>query len=250
MSTYLGAMGSLIPIKCASQLTSAGGRDVSFTRTLGRQKAFVGRVSAREWSVDIGLARPGELSGLRLIAEYSSDPLVWYPPDATIGNILDPDIADFAPHTHQAIEGPIVEVEPGVWVKSVFPDDANHPFMQRRDNGIYPAPIPSGRDITFSAWLRGATLSNVQRLRVIWRDSTGANIGVSDADFDVSDEFVRRSGTFTPPTGATSVSLYPYAAQIAGPALALTDTLCGYSSGRGATRIGVHGLCAKCSQVV
>src|SRR5690625_3838105 len=152
MTTFLGPIGSLIPVKCASTLTSSGGREVSFTRTLGKQKAFLGQVRAREWNVDIGLAKPHELSGLRWLAEYSSGPLVWYPPDAVAGNILGSQFAGFGPEFHNGLEGPLVEVEPHLWVKSAFQDPdtgLNIGFPRSGPNKDYvPVPVIQGQLVT------------------------------------------------------------------------------------------------------
>lgn len=242
MTTFLGPVGSLIPVKCASRLTSSGGREVSFARTLGKQKAFLGRVSAREWQVDIGLAKPSELSGLRWLAENVNSPMVWYSPDAVVGNILPPAQADLAPGTHRGLEGPLVEVEPGVWVKSVFPDGEAYLQMQRTDGADDFTPVPIGATVTVGLWLRGNTLGGRQMVRVRWHDVNGQQVGSVDTDFGVSSGWARRSVTLTAPPGAALVRVMPYASEIAGPTITLTDRLLPYSSGRGANRVVAHGL--------
>lgn len=244
MTTFLGPVGSLVPVKCASTLTSSGGREVSFTRTLGKQKAFLGQVRAREWNVDIGLAEPGELSGLRWLAEYSSGPLVWYSPDAVVGNILPPDVAAFVPRTHNGLDGALVEADPGVHVKSVFPDGANSvstPYSS--GTSLDPIPIVPGMPVTISVWLRGSTASRGQVIAVVWRDIQGVNLGTDNPTVGESTgTLVRRSLTLIPPPGAAQITLQFFAEQIAGPAVTLTDRLMSYSDGRGAKRVVAHGL--------
>lgn len=238
MTTYLGPVGSIIPVKCASRLTSSGGREVSFTRTLGKQKAFLGRVRAREWSVDVGLAKPHELSGLRWLAEYSSGPLVWYPPEAVAGNILNQDQAALAPGTHDGLEGPLVDVEDGLYVKSAVPSDGswtNFPLRFGLTDGI---PVVPGVPVTVSAWLRGST----SRINVIWRDIDNADIGRSDGDPVSRDSLERVSVTLVPPVGASQMTFVLHGSQIAGPAVTMTGRLMPYSPGRGAKRVVVHGL--------
>lgn len=240
MSTFLGPVGSIIPVKCASSLTSTGGRDVSFTRTLGKRKAFLGRVRAREWQVDIGLAKPSELSGLRWLAENVNAPMVWYSPDAVVGNILSPDQADLVPESHTGLEGPLVETEPGVWVKSAM-NSGNYLYLNYVGGSLDPVPVVPGVPVTVSAFLRGGTISS-QRIRMAWRDIAGNVLERVDADFEVTASWARRSAVFTPPLGACLLSLEVAAAQVAGPAVSLTEQLMPYSSGRGAYKVVAHGL--------
>jgi hypothetical protein len=168
--------------------------------------------------------------------------MVWYSPDAVVGNILPPAHADLAPGTHNGLEGPLVEVEQGVWVKSVFSDQFAHPGIQRGSGGYENAPVPAGVPVTCASWMRGNSLSGRQMLRVQWHDSAGGLIGSVDTDFDVPVGWVRRSVTFTAPVGAASVRVSPHAAQVAGPSITLTDRLMPYSPGKGATKVLAHGL--------
>jgi hypothetical protein len=190
--------------------------------------------------VDIGLAEPAELSGLRLLAEYSDSPLVWYPPDAVVGNILEPDQASFSPGAHDGLEGALVEVEPGVVVKAAHPDGQ---ILSLVDDGAFArTPVPRDVPLTVSAWMSGQTLSDSQRIRVTWRNALGADMGSTDTTFGVSDGLVRRQATVVPPAGAVFASFRFYAAQVAGPAVTVTDRLMPYSPGGGATKVVVHGL--------
>lgn len=237
MSTFLGPVGSLIPVKCASTLTSSGGREVSFQDTLGKRKAFLGQVRAREWSVDIGLAKPHELSGLRWLAEYSSGPLVWYSPDAVVGNILTPGQAALIPGTHTGLEGPLVEVEPEVYVKSALPDAASYLNFPYRAGLADPIPVVPGQPVTVSAWLRGES-----RITVYWRDINGASLSHDSPATETAPTLTRMSRTLIPPSGAVQMSLALRGAQVAGPAVTLTDRLMPYSPGEGARRVVVHDL--------
>ena len=164
--SFLGPVGSIIPVKCASQLTSSGGRQVSFQGTLGKRKAFLGQVRAREWQVDVGLAEPAELSGLRWLAENVNAPMVWYSPDAVVGNILTPAVAALTPETHNGYEGPLVEVEPGVWVKSALPPVGSFISIPRPEGTLSPAPVVAGVPVTASVWGRGSDV----RVSMTWRD--------------------------------------------------------------------------------
>lgn len=240
--SFLGPVGSLIPVKCASQLTVAGGRQVSFTRTLGKQKAFLGKVSAREWSVDIGLAKPHELSGLRWLAENVNSPMVWYAPDAVVGNVLTPDAANFSPESHTGLGGSLVEVESVGHIPSVLADGRNF-SLPWRGGSLDPIPVVPGRPVTVSVWLRGGDVNGDQaQISVIWRDIIGSNMNTESTRFPATGELVRRSVTLTPPAGAVSLSLQLWCVQAAGVAVTLTDDVGPYSPGKGARRVIAHGL--------
>lgn len=238
MTTFLGPVGSLIPVKCASQLTSSGGRQVSFGDTLGKRKAFLGQVRAREWSVDIGLAKPAELSGLRWLAENVHAPMVWYPPDAVVGNIVTPAQGDFTVRAHNGLEGPLVEVEPGVWVKSALPSGGTSVAFPRANGVRMPAPVVQGVPVTASAWLRGSNA----RVQLVWWSADQVNLGSVSSTVSSGAEFRRVHVTAVPPMGAVGLTCELTGTQVAGPAVTLTDKLLPYSPGRGATRVVTHGL--------
>ena len=235
--SFLGPVGSVIPVKCASRLTSSGGRQVAFQDTLGKRKAFLGRVRARQWDVEIGLAKPHELSGLRWLAENVNSPMVWYPPDAVVGNILTPRQADLTVDTHNGLEGPLVEVEPGVWVKSALPDSAGFFTYPRRRGSLDYIPVLPGQPVTISAWFRGDS-----RITVYWRDIAGTSFGNDAGPTESFANLTRMARTVTPPPGAVQMNLALRGAQVAGPAVTLTDRLMSYSPGRGAKRVVAHGL--------
>lgn len=236
--SFLGPVGSLIPVKCASQLTSSGGRSVSFQDTLGKRKAFLGNVRAREWSVDIGLAKPQELSGLRWLAENVNSPMVWYGPDAVVGNILTPRQADLLPDAHDGLEGPLVEVEPGVQVKSALRDAGAGVVMPMRNGSLDRVPVPAGRMITVSAWLRG----DASRIDVNFRDIQTVSVGNANSEPRDLPGWERVSLRVVVPAGAVQLNLNLRGDQVAGPTITLTDRLLPYSPGRGAKRVVAHGL--------
>lgn len=240
MSSFLGPLGSLIPMKCASRLAVSGGRDVTLARTLGSQKAFLGQVRARQWDVVIGLAKPAELSGLSWLAEYSDEPLVWYSPDATVGNILSPDLSGLYGPVHDGMEGPLIEVEPGVFVKSALPEvDVGYFAMPRISPvGSIPVPVPAGATVTASMWVRGPDA----RVSITWWDALKNSVGFAGSDYLNLPEFERISVTAVAPPGATGLTMSLRGTQVAGPAVTLTDELMPYSPGQGAFRTVVHGL--------
>lgn len=235
--SFLGPVGSLIPVKCASQLTSSGGRSVSFQDTLGKRKAFLGNVRAREWDVEIGLATPGELSGLQWLAENVNSPMVWYSPDAVVGNILPPAQAAFTPDVHNGLEGPLVEVEPGIVVKSAFPS-ASFVAFPRSGGEREPIPVVSETPVSASVWTRGSG----GQLSLTWWDASGNSVSQEHSATVSGSTFQRVSLTAVPPSTAVGATLSLRGEQVAGPAVTLTDRLMPYSPGRGAHRVVAHGL--------
>lgn len=237
MTSYIGPVGSLIPVKCPSSLDTSGGRDVSFTRTLGRQKAFMGKVASRTWGASLSPATsPGKVAGLAWLADYGNPPFVWYGPDAVMGNILEPATTGLVPNATNGLEGPLVEVEPDVWLKSALPAVSSISMPYRAGMLDSVAVIP-GVPLTVSGWVRG-----VASVAVVWRDILGASITTNSRSLGTSTGLVRRSTTLTPPDGAVQMTMQFFCTQLAGPAVSLTGGLTPYSSGKGCKRAVVHGL--------
>lgn len=233
----LGPIGALIPVWTTGVGLSTD-RPTSVVRTLGKAKAFRGRASSREWSVSAEFGSSGEMGGLLWLAEYGNPPFVWYPPDAVFGNVLEPAVAGLVSGHHNGLEGALVEVEPGVWVKSAVPDGGIAVSLPFRGGFVDPVPVIPGRTVTISAWLRGTST----RIDVAWRDVSGATISTSAGTASSRPTLYRVSRTLTPPAGAAQVSITLHGDQIAGPTVTFTDKVTPYSSGKGCKRAVVHGL--------
>ena len=237
-TAFIGPVGSLVPFLGPSSESISDDRAVSFADTLGRRKAFMGRKSPRTWACELNARYPRELSGLRWLASYGNPPFVWYPPDAVFGNILEPAVAGLVSGRHNGLEGALVEVEPGVWVKSAVPDGGGAVSLPYRGGALDPIPVIPGRPVTVSAWLRGAS----SRIDVAWRDVSGATISSSTGPASSRPSLVRVSRTLTPPAGAVQMTLVFQCDQVAGPSVSLTGSMTPYSPGKGCKRAVVHGL--------
>lgn len=233
----LGPIGALIPVWTTGVGLSTD-RPTSVVRTLGKAKAFRGRASSREWAVSAEFGSSGEMGGLLWLAEYGNPPFVWYPPDAVFGNVLEPAVAGLVSGRHNGLEGALVEVEPGVWVKSAVPDGGGAVSLPYRGGALDPIPVITGRPVTVSAWLRGAS----SRIDVAWRDVSGATISSSAGSASSRASLVRVSRTLTPPAGAVQMTLVFFGDQVAGPSVSLTGSMTPYSPGKGCKRAVVHGL--------
>src|SRR5699024_4325105 len=95
LSAFIVSGGSLLEVGCPSSLTRETQQQVSFTTTLGgKRKAFIRKGGRRTWSVDVSVARPGEVSTLEAVARIVG-PVGWYPPEAVVGNLLSPQASGF-----------------------------------------------------------------------------------------------------------------------------------------------------------
>lgn len=198
----------------------------------------MGQVSARQWEANLQWVPAEKLSAIRLVSEFGSEPVAWFPDDAVQANALTPAMAAMEPYTHDGIEGPIVEVEPGVWVKSALPDTSNRvtaPYS--RDGTFSRVPVPAGVPVTISGWTIGGS-----SIQVFWSDLLGETVDTSQASIGSSAGWVRRHITVTPPAGAAQFSYRFFADRVAGPALTFTDTLGPYAPGKGCHRAVVHGF--------
>lgn len=241
-TAFIGPVGSLVPFLGPSGESITGGPKVSFSDTLGRRKAFMGRSSPREWSCDLNARYPREVAGLRWLAEFGQPPFVWYPADAVFGNILEPAVAGLVPGRHTGLEGPLVEVEPGVWVKSAMSDAANV-TLPMLAGSVDPIPVVANHPVTISAWMQGATLSgNRENISVFWRDHAGAVLSSTGTDFASTGGRLRRSVTLVPPQGAVQMTIQFFAVQVCGPTVTLSGRLAPYSPGKGCKRAVPHGL--------
>src|SRR5699024_11847234 len=61
---------------------------------LGKRKAFMGARGRREWDVSFDLVGSREVAGLVEVARSAGE-VMWYPADATSGNLLSPQASGF-----------------------------------------------------------------------------------------------------------------------------------------------------------
>lgn len=242
MTTYIGTPGALMKVACPSRLSSGGGRAVSFEGTQSRRKAFLGQSVLREWAVDISTVTPRDMAVFEHLADFAMPPFVYYPDDAVLHNILSPAYAALAAGTHTGLDGSLVEVESGVFVKAVAASGNNFSFPYRDGTGLDAVPIPRGAPVTVSAWMRGGTVSGDTQLSVIWRGAAGEYLSTESTRFAGTSTLTRRHVTLTPAPGAASMTFQMWAQQTAGIAISLTSSLMPYAPGRGAPRTVVHGL--------
>ena len=104
MGALLGPLGGLEEIKCATSLSVAPVAEtmLSVLRALdGTEYGQLGKVRRnREWSVEVGTARPEQIERLYQLFHFQqvqSRPFVFFPEDAQVENMLDPNAANLDP---------------------------------------------------------------------------------------------------------------------------------------------------------
>ena len=193
--------GSLLEVGCPSSLTRETQQQVSFTTTLGgKRKAFIRRGGRRTWSVDVSVARPGEVSTLEAVTR-NLGPVGWYPPEAVVGNLLSPQASGFGPGSTDATDAGLVQLPDGTVARSVASDSAVRPGNA---HGSYEmVPLRPGQSVTVGCWSVGG-----QHFRGFWRDGTGASITNWSVSATSWAGWGWYEATLTPPAGAAFIELH------------------------------------------
>ena len=193
--------GSLLEVGCPSSLTRETQQQVSFTTTLGgKRKAFIRRGGRRTWSVDVSVARPGEVSTLEAVAR-NVGPVGWYPPEAVVGNLLSPQASGFGPGSTDATDAGLVQLPDGSVARSVASSVA---VRVGSAHGSYEmVPLRPGQSVSVGCWSVGG-----QHFPGFWRDSTGASITNWSVPATSWAGWGWYEATLTPPAGAAFIELH------------------------------------------
>lgn len=117
---YLGSLGRLIPLRCASQERSQASSRYRESFTVeGRRRVQVVPASPRAWDVSWGVARPGEAAALAAFTTgaWGSGPWHWVSAQAHRGNLLTPaeaDLVEWTARTDLSAGGPVRDAD-GAW---------------------------------------------------------------------------------------------------------------------------------------
>lgn len=198
MSAFIVSGGSLLEVGCPSTLNRSTEQQVAFTRTLGgKRKAFIRKGGRRSWSVDVAVARPGEVSTIEAVAR-NLGPVGWYPPEAVIGNLLSPQASGFDVTPANATDAGLVQLPDGTIARSV----AHVNYRVTVGDGLEDPPIRPGQPVTVGAWGLGGI-----RLIGTWRDAAGAEVGTWDSGPGAFTGWQWREYTTTAPTGAAAIRM-------------------------------------------
>lgn len=235
MIGYLGVPGALVALPYRGGLSTSTDRPVSFARTMGgKRKAFMGARGRREWDVSFDLMGSREVAGLVEVARSAGE-VMWYPADATAGNLFSPQAASFDVLPSNAVHAGMVALPDGSVARTVassagvVPGDAH--------GGSEHVPVRPGQQITVGAWGLGGL-----RLMGWWRDSQGAATTSWAGPISAFTGWGWREHTLTPPAGTAFLSLsLSNASQYARPSVAWGPV--GQNKpGRGCPKAVVHGL--------
>ena len=233
---YLGALGRLVPIRCASSQQVGHGDRYSTLETLeGRVKAQVRPVRRREWSVGFGdLTSAEDASKLLEFVEgaWGSGPFRFVPTEAPTTNMCTP--AQSVLHPSAGTEtgygarfgGPML-TEDG-WIPSsiVNPDPSRLVYV-----GVNFIPVMPGTTITVAAYVLGIDAST----QVYFFDNAGGQVGnFESARIGTADAAVRAAVTVEVPEGAATARIYARrSVQVGRPSLTWTDEVMPWITGRG-----------------
>lgn len=200
MSAFIVSGGSLLEVGCPSTLSRNTEQQVSFTRTLGgKRKGFIRKGGRRAWSVDVSVARPGEVSTLEAVARGLC-PYGWYPPEAVVGNLLSPQAVDFDPVPTNGTDSGLVQLPDGTVARSVAATGTIRVGAAHGDHEM--VPVVPGEQVTVGAWATGGL-----GFQGYWRDATGAALPTFLVSSTSWSGWAWREATLTPPAGAVFIEL-------------------------------------------
>ena len=235
MIGYVGVPGALVELPYRGGLSTSTDRPVSFTRTMGgKRKAFMGARGRREWDVSFDLVSSREVAGLVEVARSAGE-VMWYPADATSGNLLSPQASGFEVAPANATDAGLVALPDGTVARSVASSSVVRPGNA---HGTYEmVPVRPGEPVTVGAWSVGG-----EWFRGVWRDALGASITNWSSAAATWAGWRWHQVTLTPPAGAAFIELHlAGGSQYARPSISWGSSAVD-RPGRGCPKAVVHGL--------
>ena len=235
MIGYVGVPGALVALPYRGGLSTSTDRPVSFARTMGgKRKAFMGARGRREWGVSFDLVGSREVAGLVEVAR-SAGAVMWYPADATSGNLLSPQASGFEVTPASATDAGLVALPDGTVARSVASSVA---VRLGNAHGLYEmVPVREGEPVTVGAWSVGG-----QWFRGFWRDALGSQVTNWNAPSQSWAGWAWHEATLTPPPGAAFLELHlAGGTQYARPSISWGSSAVD-RPGRGCPKAVVHGL--------
>lgn len=194
--------GSLLELKCPSSLVRSTEQQVSFARTLGgKRKGFVRKGGRRAWSVDVSVARPGEVSTLEAVAR-GLGPYGWYPPEAVRGNLLSPQASSFEVTPTSATRAGLVQLPDGTVAETVVHSGSTQVYPGAAHGSHERVPVHPGGEVSVGVWaLGGAGMS------MGWRDAQGTLQSTTTVPAKPGTGWQWFTATATAPASAAFMSL-------------------------------------------
>ena len=242
---YLGSLGRLVPLRCASvERVQAAARYVPSVTVEGRRRVQVIPASPRTWDLSWGLADPSELAALSgfVSGAWGAGPFHWVPVQAWKHNLLTPReamLVDHVPSSFWTTGGPVVAVDGTLAPRSVIFS------LEGSWRSIFvDIPCIPGTPVTWSADISGDG-SLKPSLMAVCADAAGDQIGSATEVFaDEYDGLQRVSVTITPPPDAVSfrAGISFRVKRLTRPQVTWTDGPVPYSPGYGCRAAVLDGM--------
>lgn len=235
MIGYVGVPGALVALPYRGGLSTSTDRPTKPTRTLGgKVKFFVGPRARREWSVSFDLMGSREAAGLVEVARSAGE-VMWYPADATSGNLLSPQASGFETVDTGVVDAGFVSLPDRSVARSVA--GAGTVRVGSAHGVVEMVPVRGQSKVSVGAWG-----SNGLRFQGRWLDALGGSVGTYISDAGTFAGWQWRQYTMTPPAGAVFFDVQLFGGvQYARPC-ASWGTVAVDRPGRGAPKVVVHGL--------
>ncbi|MGO2312996.1 hypothetical protein [Brachybacterium tyrofermentans] len=237
---YLGELGRLVPLRCASaERVQAAGRYRESVTVEGRRRVQVVPASPRTWDVSWDLAYAGEAAALSAFTTgaWGPGPWHWLPLQAHRGNLLTPreaDLMEWTTRPELSAGGPVRDVD-GAWTaRSLL-----HSAASGWTSIFVGLPVIAGTPVTWSCDVTGSS----PKTTMTFHDVSGAVLAEVTAT-GAGSGMQRVSVTGTPPSGAVTarVGVRSGVSRVARPQVSWTPQAVPWSRGHGCRAAVVDGL--------
>ena len=240
---YLGSLGRLVGLRCAStERVGAESRYSVRTTVEGRRRAQVVPASPRTWDVTWSARKNPDIAALSAFTSggWGAGPWHWVPVQAQRGNLLTPREALLMERANVAgvADGPPMLDADGQW----FPRSLNIALPGTAATFVRDMPVLPGGSVTYSADVERRT--GAPGLSIGFYDATGAAAGVL-LEYGEAQAGVQRvsvSGTVPENAASMAVGVHTNTARLTRPQVTWTPGPVPYSAGHGCRAAIVDGV--------
>lgn len=237
MSGFIGVPGAMVELLYRGGLSTSTDRPVSTKRTLsGKVKALIGPRARREWKVSFDLIGASEISGVIDMARSGGE-VMWYPSDASLGNLLSPQAVGFEVTPESATDAGLVQLPDGTVARTVVHTGSTQVYPGTAHGSHERVLVRQGHRLAVGAWgLAGLGFS------IAWRDAEGIARATTTVPTETFTGWQRREANYPVPAWAVSASLgLTGGTQYARPVVSW-GSIARDQPGRGCPKAIVHGL--------
>lgn len=244
MTSWIGQLGSLQKVVCASKAPTSSSRPVSsFVAMSGRTRSRVSpQAVPRQWQVGINVTDPKSLLSLhRALHGQLGHPLVWVDENMQVTNVLTPRQSMLSDvWTLSVPGGPVALADGAVSGESMVPQfvDQVQFLTDGSETAIARVPVVPGVPVTAGLW---AAVTGKQ-LQVLWRRADASGIGGVSVALPSGVGWRRMSVTATPPADTAFAYLGAFGSgAVTDPTLTWTSQLMPPAVGAGVSAVQVTG---------